>query len=89
VIVSRRQSSGEIFLTRRKIGADDKTRLDGVTLDGEIIEQATQTDQMVGAGAFVEGWILFTQPTQPAQHMRIAAELRDSADIGKGGAQIS
>ena len=44
-IIFRRQGSGEILRTSRKVFADDKAESEGMTLDCQVVEQPAQTEQ--------------------------------------------
>ena len=44
-IIFRRQGSGEILRTSRKVFAEDKAGSEGMTLDCQVIEQPAQTEQ--------------------------------------------
>jgi hypothetical protein len=57
-IIFGRQRPGEILGTNRKIFADDETRLDGMALQGQILQQAPKTEQMLFPGGVTQGWIL-------------------------------
>jgi len=59
-IIFRRQRPGEILPPRGKIFAEDETGLEAMTLDRQIIEEATKAEQIIGAGSVAQGRILFT-----------------------------
>ena len=79
----------EIFGTSRKIFADDETGLDGMALGGQVVEQAAKTEQTLLASVVANRRTQLAKPAEPAQHMGIAAELGESADLGKGGTKIA
>src|SRR6516165_4954072 len=89
LIIFRRERPREILGTNRKIFTDNETGRKGMTLEGQIIKQAPKTEQMLLAGGVAQGWILITQPTEPAQHMGITTELRQPADLGKSSTKIT
>jgi len=58
LIIFRRQRPGEILGANRKIFTDNETGLEGMTLEGQIIQQAPKTEQMLFAGGVAQGRIL-------------------------------
>jgi hypothetical protein len=74
-IIFRRQRSGEIFRTRRKVLAEDKTGLERMTLEGQVIEQPAKTEQALLTRMVADRRAQLAKPSEPAQHMRIATEL--------------
>jgi len=88
-IIFRRQGSGEIFRTGRKVFAEDKAGSEGMTLECQVVEQPAQTEQELLARMVAKGRTQRAKPSEPAQHMGIAAELCESADLGKGGVKIA
>jgi len=74
-IIFRRQSSGEIFRTRRKVLAEDKAGLERMTLKGQVIEQPAKTEQALLTRMVAHRRAQLAKPTEPAQHMGIATEL--------------
>ena len=89
LIIFRRQRPREILGANRKVFADNETGLEGMALEGQIRKQAPKTEQMLLAGVVAQGRILIAQPTEPAQHMGIATELRRSADLRKSSTKIT
>jgi hypothetical protein len=89
LIIFRRQRPGEILRANRKISLDNETGVEGMPLEGQISQQAPKTEQMLFAGGVAQGRILIAEPTEPAQHMGIASELRQSADLRKSATKIS
>jgi hypothetical protein len=74
-IVFRRQGSGKILWTRRKVFADDETRLEGMALSGQIVEQSTKAEQTLLASMVANRRAQFAKPAKPTQHVGIATEL--------------
>jgi hypothetical protein len=89
LIIFRRQRPGEILGANRKISLDNETGVEGMPLEGQINQQAPKTEQMLFAGGVSQGRILIAEPTEPTQHMGIATELRQSADLRKSATKIS
>jgi len=58
LIVFRRQRPGEILGTNRKIFAENETGPEGMTLEGQIIQQAPKTKQMLFPGGVAQGRML-------------------------------
>jgi hypothetical protein len=58
LIIFRGQGPGEILGTDREIFANNETRLEGMALESQIIEQAPKTEQILFAGVIAQGWIL-------------------------------
>ena len=88
-IIFRRQGSGEILRTGREVIAEDEAGLEGMPLDCPVFEQPAQTEQELLARMVSHGRTQRAKPAEPAQHMGIAAELCESADLGKGGVKIA
>jgi hypothetical protein len=59
-----------------------------MTLECQVVEQPAQTEQELLARMVAQGRTQRAKPAEPAQHMGIAAELCESADLGKGGVKI-
>jgi len=89
LIIFRRQRPGEILRANRKISLDNETGVEGMPLEGQSSQQAPKTEQIRFAGGVAQGRILIAEPTEPAQHMGIASELRQSADLRKSATKIS
>jgi hypothetical protein len=88
-IIFRRQGSGKILRTSRKVFAEDKAGSEGMTLDCQVVEQPAQTEQELLARMVAHARTQRAKPTEPAQHMGITAELCESADLRKGGVKIA
>jgi hypothetical protein len=74
-IIFRRQRSGEIFRTCRKVLAEDQAGLERMTLKGQVIEQPAKTEQALLTRMVAHRRPQLAKPTEPAQHMGIATEL--------------
>src|SRR5215469_17035942 len=46
-------------------------------------------NKISGASGVAEGWLMSREPTEPAEQMRIAAQLRQLAKLREGDAQIN
>jgi hypothetical protein len=74
-IIFRRQRSGKIFRTRRKVLAEDKAGLERMTLKGQVIEQPAKAEQALLSRMVAHRGAQLAKPAEPAQHMGIATEL--------------
>jgi hypothetical protein len=74
-IVFRRQRPGKVFGTNREVFAEDETRLDGMTLGGQVVEQTAQAEETLLASVVANRRAQFTKPAKPTEHMGIATEL--------------
>jgi hypothetical protein len=81
LIVFDRKRSWKILVPRREILAANQFGLDVVAVGSQIVQQTTEEDQVLSTGFVAQGWILFAQVTEPAQQMRIAAELFEAAEL--------
>jgi hypothetical protein len=57
-IIFRRQRPWKILWTNGEIGMNNKTRVDGMALKGQIIKQAPKTEQILLASVVAQGRIL-------------------------------
>jgi hypothetical protein len=74
-IIFRRQRSGKIFRTRRKVLAEDKAGLERMTLEGQVIEQPAKTKQALLTRMVAHRGAQLAKPAEPTQHVGIATEL--------------
>src|ERR1051326_2481192 len=88
-IVFRRQGSGEIFRSRRKVLAENKAGLERMTLESQVVKQPAKTKQALLAGMVAHRRTQFAKPAEPAQHVGIATELRKPPDLGECFAKIT
>ena len=61
----------------------------GVAVGGQVVQQPAQPDEVMVARGVAQGVLLFTERAEPAEQMRIAAQLREPSKLGEGGAEIS
>lgn len=76
LIVLQGKRFGKIAGSWREVFSTNEIGLNGVAVGGKIIQQATKTNEVIDAGCVTQGQLLFTQPTEPAEQMGIAAQLR-------------
>jgi hypothetical protein len=88
LIVLQREGSGQIAGFGREVFATEKIGLNGVAVGGQIIQQPAETNEVIAESFVVQGRLSFTQPPEPAEQMRVAAQLREPAKLGEGGAEI-
>lgn len=74
-IIFRRQRSGEIFRTCRKVLTEDQAGLERMTLKGPVIEPPAKTEQALLTRMVAHRRPQLAKPTEPAQHMGMATEL--------------
>jgi len=89
MIVLRGKRFGKIVRWWREVFSTNEIVLNGVAVGGKIIQQAAKTNEVIDAGCIAQGQLLFTQPTEPAEQMRITAQLGDLMKLREGGAEIS
>ena len=89
LIVLQGKRFGKIAGSWREVFSTHEIGLHGVAVGGKIIQQATKTNEVIDAGCVTQGQLLFTQPTEPAEQMRITAQLGDPTKLRVGGAEIS
>src|SRR5260370_8495988 len=89
MIVLRGKRFGKIVRWWREVFSTNEIVLNGVAVGGKIIQQAAKTNEGIDAGCIAQGQLLFTQPTEPAEQMRITAQLGDPMKLREVGAEIS
>ena len=73
---------------RGKVLQAYETGPNGMSLGGQIVQQTSEAHHLITAGLAAQWWIFFAQPTEPAEQMRIAAELREAPDLRKSSVEI-
>jgi len=58
LVIFGRQRPGKVLGTNRKIFVENETWPEGMALQGQIVQQAPKTEQMLFPGGVAEGWIL-------------------------------
>jgi hypothetical protein len=66
---------GKVFRLRREIVGENQVGLQRVTIAGQVIEQAAETEHILLASLVGQGTTLFAQTAEPAEQMGIAAQL--------------
>jgi hypothetical protein len=87
LILPQGEGSGQIVGFGREVFATKKIGLNGA-VGGQIIQQPAETNEVIAASFVAQGRLSFTQPAEPAEQMRVAAQLREPAKLGEGGAEI-
>src|SRR5437870_686036 len=78
----------QILRLWRKIFAANQVRSNGMAVDSQIVQQAAETEQ-IGPTSFIgQRRLCFTQRTEPAEQMGVAAELTEPAHARKGRVEI-
>ena len=57
-------------------------------IGGEVVEQTSQTEQVVFTSLVAQRRILFAQPAEPAEEVSVSAQLRYPPDLRKGRVEI-
>ncbi len=84
----RRKRSGQITRMRREVLAANQAVLEGVAVGGEVVEQAAETKEAILAGLIAQRGILFAQPAESGEQIRIAPQLGEPAEVREGSVQI-
>lgn len=87
LIVWWRKRPWQILRLWRKILATNQAGSNGMTVDSQIVQQAADAEQIGRTGFVGQGRLWFTQQTEPAEQMGIAAELAQPAHLRKGRAK--
>jgi len=75
------EGSGQIAGLGREVFSTNEIGLNRVAVEGEIVQQAAETKEVIAASFVAQR--LFTKPAEPAEHMRIAAQLRGAGEAGE------
>src|SRR5262250_1277795 len=59
-----------------------------MTVGGQIIEQASELNEMADACLAGQWWLLFAHRAKPTEEMGIATELREMANMWEGRTEI-
>jgi hypothetical protein len=73
------EGSGQVAGALREILAEDKLRLHGITLRGQIAEQTTEEAQLMHAREIGQARRFLTEAAKPANHVRVAAQFGELA----------
>jgi hypothetical protein len=89
LILLRGERSGQIAGFGREVFSTNEIGLNRVAIGGQIAQQPADLEEALDAGFVFQRWLLFTEPAEPAEQMRIAAQLGEPTKPGEGGAEIS
>jgi hypothetical protein len=89
LILLQGKRSGKIAGLWREVFSTNEIGLNGVPVGSQIVQQTAEDSQAIDTGFVAQRWLPFIQPAEPAEHMRIAAQVRDLAKLREGGAKIS
>jgi hypothetical protein len=89
LIIWLRQRSGQRPRSCRQVLDANEVWSDGMAVGGQILEQTAEVEQIADACFVAQGWIFFAQAAEPAEQMGITAELREPAEVWKGGLEIA
>ncbi|HEX2715606.1 MAG TPA: hypothetical protein VHM88_25780 [Candidatus Acidoferrales bacterium] len=73
---------------RWEVFAADEVRMNGMAVGRQILQQSPEANEIVEAGCVPQRRLLFAQPTQPAEKMGIAAQLREAVNLWEGSMEI-
>ena len=87
----RRQiiDSPQLVRLRREVFAPDEARLNGMAVDGEVVQQTSEIKQIADASLVGQGRRSLAQRTEPVEEMGIAAQLREAVNPRESGAEMS
>jgi len=88
LIVLERKRSWQVARWRREVLAADEVGGKRMAIGGQIIQQAAEADQKIGASFVAQRRLLLAQGAEPAEQMGIAAELAEPAHLRKGPAEV-
>ena len=88
VIVLQGERCGQITRQGRQVSDEDESGLDRIAISSQVMEQATKSDQVTAVSRVAQGRLAFTQPAEPAEQVRIAAQLGEPAHLRKGAVEI-
>lgn len=88
-IIVGRKRSGQAARLPRDVFTTNESRLKGRVLGSQIVQQATEKDEMSRTGRNVQRSLLSAQRAEPAEQMRVAAELGGTADPWESSSKIS
>ena len=89
LILLRGERSGQIAWLGREVFSANEIGWKGVAVGGQIVQQSAETNEVIIARVVAPGRLLFTEPAEPTEQMRIAAQFGEPAKLGEGGAEIS
>jgi hypothetical protein len=84
VVVLRRKWCGETAWQWREILAPNEVGLDVIAILSQVSQQATEVEEVMEIGLIAE-LLLLTQPAEPPEQMRIAAQLRQATKPRESG----
>ena len=88
LILLQREGTGQIVRLGREILTTNEVGGKGVAVGGQILQQSPEKNEVFNATYVAQGRLFFAQPTEPTEEMRIAAELREPANLRKGRTEI-
>jgi hypothetical protein len=88
LIVLEGERPWQITGSGREIFTTNKVRPKGMEVGGQILQQSSETKEMLQPDFVAQGRLSFAQPAEPAEQMGIAAQLRESGHVWKRGLEI-
>lgn len=89
LILLRGKRSGEIAGSGRQVFRTNEAGLQRIALGSLIVQQPAERYEVIESGWMAQRRLFFTQPAEPAEQMRIAAQLRELAKVREMGAEIT
>src|SRR5438309_7070523 len=81
LIMVRRERSGKVMRELREILGEDQAGLQGMVLRCEIVEQTTESVQVMRAADIGQARRFLAEAAKPAKQMRVAAQLGELAQL--------
>jgi hypothetical protein len=89
LIVVQRKRSWQIVVAWGKVLATNEVWLQEMPLVGQVAQHAPELDETRLANHIAERRMLLTEEAEPAQQVRISAQLGKFAQVGKSSVEIS
>ena len=89
LVIVEGKRSGQVVRLRREVFAPDEARLNGMAVDGEVVQQTSEIMQIADASLVGQGRWSLAQRTEPVEEMGIAAQLREAVNPRESGAEMS
>ena len=84
LVLLERKRSGKIARLRWEVFAADEVGWNGMAVGRQILQHSPEANEIVEAGCVAQWRLLFAQPTEPAEKMGIAAQLREAVNLWEG-----
>ena len=88
LVLLERKRSGKIARLRWEVFAAEEVGWNGTAVGRQTLQDSPEANEIVEAGCVAQQRILFAQPAEPAEKMRIAAQLREAVNLREGSTEI-